>query len=187
MRRNKIFTPAEGLVVVPAETAHHEAGHVAMAIELGISIEWTGIERTDMSYGCTMPGGDTMPLFEGLLFSMSGPAAGHLYHGKKGLPIQVSQSDGEVIEAHMSADEFEVVILHVLRFLSSAPGVWHGVEALANAMLEKQRLTGAECVTIYRDALDQCHDEFDNCEIDPKDPYYQFYRLVRPVRQGAAI
>jgi hypothetical protein len=129
-----------------------------------------------------MTGGETVPLFDVLLFSMSGPAAGHLYNGKKDLPIQVSQSDGEVIEAHMSADEFEVAILHVLRFLSSAPGVWRGVESLANAMLEKQRLTGAECETIYRTALAQCQDEFDNYKVDPKDLYYHFYRLVRPNR-----
>jgi len=182
MRRNKIFTPGEGPVVVPAETAYHEAGHVAMAIELGIPIEWTGLECTDTNYGCTRPAVETITIFEGLLFNMAGPAAGHLYHGKKGLPIWISKSDGEVIEKHLSADKFEVAILHVLRFLSSAPGVWHGVEALASAMLEKQRLTGAECVTIYRNALAQYHDEFDNYEIDPKDIYYEFYRLVRPVR-----
>lgn len=182
MRRNKLFTPIEGPIITPGETAHHEAGHVAMAIELGISIEWAGIEHTAASYGCTMPGGETMPLFEGLLFSMSGPAAGHLYNGKKDLPIQVSQSDGEMIEAHMSADDFDVVILHMLRFLSTAPGVWHGVEALANAMLEKQRLTGDECEKIYRNALAQSQEEFNNYEIDPNDPYYHFYRLVRPSR-----
>lgn len=129
-----------------------------------------------------MPGGETMPLFDGLLFTMSGPAAGHLYNGKKDLPIQVSQRDGEVIESHMSADEFEVAILHVLRFLSLAPGVWHGVESLAGTMQEKQRLTGDECETIYRKALAQCQDEFDNYKVDPKYPYYHFYRLVRPGR-----
>lgn len=183
MKRNKIFSPpSESTEITPEETAHHEAGHVAMALELGIPIKWAGLEHTATSYGCTLPGGETMPLFEGILFSMSGPAAGHLYHGKNGLPILISKSDGEEIEAHMSADEFEVVILHVLRFLSSAPGVWCGVEALANAMLEMQRLTGDECETIYRNALAQCQDEFDNYEIDPKDPYYQFYRLVRPSR-----
>jgi hypothetical protein len=88
-------------------------------------------------------------------------------------------SDGEAIEAHMSADEFEVTVLYVLRFLSTVPGVWRGIEALANAMLEKQRLAGDECEAIYRNALAQCQDEFDNYEVDPKDIYYQFYRLVR--------
>jgi hypothetical protein len=144
------------------ETAHHEAGHAVLTLRCGRRLESVWIEanggnsrqydplwhKADANGLIKIKGDDRFVAVAGLLIILAGPYAQRKFTGSPHTPMAGSdKQDIDSFFAHMQCSDSEVKRLTRLAKANTKRLVdfyWCDIEAVAAALLERCKLSGAE-------------------------------------------
>jgi ATP-dependent Zn protease len=151
----------------PARVAYHEAGHVVACVKLGFPFSQVAmVHGQPGELGGFVEHAHFTPPFwpaaevkrywrRAIKMMMAGYAAEGLFLGQAWIDLEHPQSDWFCAKdlAHFCGDDAEAVLMEGLRSVERLIAAhWPSVQAVAEALLERQTLTREEAIKAIRSA-----------------------------------